>query len=95
MVLDFLLREGTARQRMESLALSFAQTRPASRLAERLSEFVHEVSDQRESLESKLRARRTEGKGVRQRFRHELEAAAASLELFRLPRDVFEKLEGL
>ena len=94
-LLEFLLTDESARLRLESLAREIALTRGVDPLTERLAGFLHDVASERAELLSKILLRDSQAKSVRGRVRDDLEAAASSLGLARLPPNVFEKLAGL
>ncbi len=94
-VLELLLLDDAARLRMEQLSRAVASTRPVEPLTERLAGFLEEVATERSGIESEIRARESRAATVRERFRVDLEAAASSLGLVRLPSNVFERLAGL
>ncbi len=94
-LLEFLLTDESARLRLESLAREIALTRGVDPLTERLAGFLHDVASERAELLTKILLRDSQAKSVRGRVRDDLEAAASSLGLARLPPNVFEKLAGL
>jgi glycosyltransferase involved in cell wall biosynthesis len=94
-LLEFLLTDEAARGRMERLAFEVASTRPPGPVTERLVDFVRGVARDRAALEAEMRARAARGQAVRELIRDDLERAAASLGLSRLPAGVFERLARL
>ncbi len=94
-LLELLLKDETARGRMERLSRELALSRPTDAITERLSGFLHEVARRRGEQESKVLARASEAANLRGRVRHDIEAAAMSLGLANVPHNVFERLAGL
>jgi glycosyltransferase involved in cell wall biosynthesis len=94
-VLRLLLTDEAARLRIERLAGAAASARGLEPLAGRLAEFIRGVAAQRTELESDLRSRGSEALKLREPIRNDIDAAAASLGLARLPSSVFERLAGL
>ncbi len=94
-VLEFLLSDRAARQRMESLARETARTLDADALTRRLAVFASEVARDRAELEARMRARESRGKGLRELIRDDIDRAASSLGLTHLPPGVFERLARL
>jgi glycosyltransferase involved in cell wall biosynthesis len=94
-LLEFLLEDETARLRLERLSLGVALSRPADAITERLSDFLREVAGLRREQESKMLSRASGAANLRARVRDDIEAAAMSLGLTRVPPNVLERLAGL
>ena len=93
-ILEFLLTDDPARLRLEQLASETARTLEVGPLTERLAAFLHRIAGGRKDLEDRVRARASRGQGIRRILRDDVEAAASSLALSRLPANVFERLAG-
>ena len=94
-LLEFLLSDAVARERMEKLAKETGRPLQADALTTRLAAFIREVARDRATLESKMRARESRGEGVREIIRNDIDRTAASLGLTHLPPGVFERLARL
>jgi glycosyltransferase involved in cell wall biosynthesis len=94
-LLEFLLEDETARLRLERLSLGVALSCPADAITERLSDFLREVAGLRREQESKMLSRASGAANLRARVRDDIEAAAMSLGLTRVPPNVLERLAGL
>lgn len=94
-VLEFLLTDDAARARMEQLSIETAGTLSIEPLTERLAAFVQAVARNRPELESRRHVRESQAQAVRGLIRDDIERAARSLGLTRLPPGVFERLARL
>ena len=94
-VLEFLLSDHAARERMESLARETAGALDVAALTRRLAAFASEVARDRPELEARIRARESRGEGLRELIRDDIDRAASSLGLTHLPPGVFERLARL
>lgn len=94
-VLEFLLADEAARARMEQLAIETARSLSVGPLTEKLAAFVQKIDSDRPELESRMRARESNGQALRGLIRDDVERAALSLGLTHLPPGVFERLARL
>ena len=94
-VLEFLLTDHEARERMEALSAETARNLKPGPLTEGLAAFVQQVARDRPGLEARMQAREARGQDVRERMRDDIERAASSLGLNHLPPGVFERLARL
>lgn len=94
-LLEFLLRDHAARERLERLALALAAQRQVEPLARRLVTFLEGVARAREETEKALVAQEAAVSRLHPLVRSHIESAAWSLGLNQLPENVYRKLSGL
>lgn len=94
-VLEFLLRDSAARERLERLSLAIASTRSAESLTGKLAAFLGQVAARRAELEALLISRNSRAEVLKGVIRDEVEWAARSLGLAYVPPTIFERLAGL
>lgn len=93
--LGFLLDDDEARGRLERLSLALSSGRKVESLCFRLSDFLQQIGERREELTARMAAARETRGAASSGIRDDLEAAARSLGLARLPASVYERFAGL
>jgi hypothetical protein len=94
-MLEFLLGDEPARERLERLAAACAATRREEPLTAGLSAFIREIAERREGLRAMMRARQDASRSTPPRLSADLQAAAASLGLAHVPGNAYERLAGI
>jgi glycosyltransferase involved in cell wall biosynthesis len=94
-LIELLLGNADARERMERLAFVEAGRRDARELTKSFAGFVDSVAAQRAELMNQVSTRSGRRRAGAGRWAADIEGAVSSLGLARAPQGVFEKLEGL